>query len=434
MSKLSRRPSTSISFVILGILIGLIFITLRFLALIIFVAVLLCGLIYCLSNYLDVHHHIPLVAFFIPFTITIVDSIFVGFLPYFPDAVNYDIIARTTAGAWVDGNQPPTEIYKNLRVQAYTTLVSSVYVIFGHNPVIPIVLNCGLWGFAVAFWLRIGKEVFRYNNKDLYLPGVLLALSPAINLYTASLLREAVTLLLVVATLLYTCRWIDNNSKTNALAVTLLTIPTALFRPELVPTIWVAAIGAIVLSNSPTIILRTMLIVSIGVAFITSIIVVSLGSLPNYLNPFQLDLLRAKRSSNTHLSNPYLVNQTYDSWPSIILYLPERLFHLLYEPFFWDPSNFFMTIAAFDSLYMLSISPFAILGAIKMFQRTQGSKQRAQGSKLFLLAFGLLLLSGYAVTVSSKGAAPRRRMYVVPVMLLFVPVILPRIELLWKKD
>jgi hypothetical protein len=358
----------------------------------------------------------PLLAFFLPLLAAILD-LRIGILPVFSDAQFYDQLAWDTALAWQQGNFLPNS-FRNLRTQAYASIVAVIYFFSGHVSIAAITLNSAIWGLTVCYWLRLNREVFGVRSEAF---GILLTLYPAGLMYAASFLRETIVMFFLVVSLLHLSRWYRCKQTRNLLvggvAVSLLMI----FRPEILPLVIVSGCFAIAFDLSR----QLSRIKRYGVVSVTGVVTVAVFlilNVPGYYNPFRLDFLETKRRNLAQYSFSYLETLAYESWLDVLLYLPIRVFYFLFQPFPWNPANYNLTFATIDALFLVVITPLAILGVIRF-------RSKLSTEHIFLLAFAGLSIIGYALVVSTKGAVTRRRLLAMPILLLLANLVLPRIRI-----
>jgi len=360
----------------------------------------------------------PLLAFFLPLLAAILDLKF-GVLPVFSDAQFYDQLAWDTVLAWRQGNFLP-DSFRNLQAQTYASIIAIIYLFSGQFPFVAIAFNSGIWGLTVCYWLRLNKEIVGIRSESF---GILLTVYPAGLMYAANFLRETVVVFLLVVLLLHLFRWYRHKQAPNLLIGVISFVPLVMLRPELLPLIIVSSclVLAFDLSSQLSLIKQYGLLIITGVGIVTMFLLVNISG---YYNPFRLDFLEAKRRNLTQYSFSYLDTLVYESWLDVILYLPIRVFHFLFQPFPWNPANYHLTFATIDAIFLVVIIPLAIFGVIRY--RSELSIEH-----MFLLILAGLSIIGYALVVSTKGAVTRRRLLAMPILLLFVNLVLPRIQIIY---
>ncbi|MDT3434235.1 hypothetical protein [Haloarcula sp. 1CSR25-25] len=369
----------------------------------------------------DVSVFWPLAAFFLPLLIATV-NLKLGVLPVFSDAQFYDQLVWDTSLAWRRGELLPST-YHNLRTQAYASIVAVLYTVAGRSPFLAILLNTALWGLAVCYWLRLNREAFDVRSEVF---GALLVAYPAGLIYAASFLREAVMSLLLVLTLLHLSRWFRTKRFSSLFVGTLSFGALAVFRPETLPIMLVA--GSLTLGfDLFSEVSRLKKSALLAVTTCCSVALLLVADVSGYYNPFRVDFLETKRQNLAQYSYSYLANLSYNSWFDVVLYLPVRIFHFLFQPFPWYPQNYSLTFATLDALFLLVVVPLAIIGISRYWSELSSEH-------ILLLAFATLSIVGYALVVSTKGAVTRRRLLSMPVLLLFASLVLPRIRVIYLSN
>lgn len=361
----------------------------------------------------------PLVSFSSALLAVIVDLAF-GLLPVFPDAFLYDQMAWDTLQAWQQG-QPLPSSFPNVRTQAYASLVAVVYAVSGRVPFVAITLNAGIWALCICYWLRLNREAFTGQSVVL---GVLLSVYPAGVIYASNLLRESLTILFLAITILHLFRWFQNKDLNNAIVGGVGFALVSVLRPELSPVILSSvSITTIISIIENKKIMKRYALTTAAAGLAT--LALSYSNVSSYYLPLSLEYIETKRKNLAEYPFSYLENLSYDSWIDLVTYLPIRLFHFLFQPFPWVPSNYHLTFATIDAAFVLVVVPLAVLGVVR--HRSQLSLEHT-----FLLIFATTAIVGYALVVSTKGATTRRRLITVPVLLLFANLVLPQIQVVYR--
>lgn len=382
-----------------------------------FIVIIFTGLIVARARSFGIPVFWPLAAFFLPLLIATADLRF-GMLPVYPDAQFYHQLAWDTSRAWQRGEFLPST-YHNQRTQVYASIVAVLYTFTGRAPFSAIILNTAFWGLSVCYWLQLSKEAFGIRSEVF---ATLLLAYPAALIYAASFLREAVTSLVLVLTMLHLFRWFQMKRLSSLINGGAAFSVLILLRPESLPVVLVAIIFTLCLdifgSMGKIKKYATLILISCSTVSLYLLMDVS-----GYYNPFRVDFLETKRQNLSQSSFSYLETLSYDSWFDVLLYLPIRLFYFLFQPFPWLPSNYHLTFATIDALFMLIVIPLAVVAIVRY-------KSKLSSEHILLLAFAALSLIGYALVVSTKGAVSRRRLISMPILILFASLILPRVQFL----
>lgn len=365
----------------------------------------LLSAIWVCSRALHVPQLWPFLAFSFPFALALINTKW-HFLPAFPDATYYDQLGWSIAQTWRAGSLPnPTA---NLQTQAYAYMEGCIYFLLGHSPLAMSTLNAGFWGLAVVFWLSIARKLLKPFAAPF--SGLLLAVYPAATLYSAVNLRESIVLLLIAIACWSLIQWLLYNKWEQFFRALITSGIATLFRPEMFPAFWSAGIVAISLGRKTQKLKQLITVLMIILILLGSTVFLNL-QLPDYINPFQLGLIEAKRAAEAAKPHAYLPNNQYYSWGDVMTSIPIRLIYLLLSPFPWEPSHYRWFVLTVDSFYILSLLWLSLLGIVRLVQR-----YRSEG--LFLLTFAMVILIGYALSVSTIGVASRRRMYALPILII----------------
>lgn len=368
-----------------------------------------CGAAVALcARALGVDSRWPLLAFVVPVAAGSVDTV-VSFLPVFPDAGLYRGLGAAIARGWENGTLL-VETGEHPRVVSYATIIALVYAVFGQVPLFVVVVNATLWGVAVAYWLGIVRTLF--PRDAVHTVGIALSFYPAAVLYVSATLREALVMLpFSIACYHLVHLFGEETGRARHLVVGgLATAALVVLRPELVPSI-VAASGATLVVAFWG---RRLLLYAVPLlAVVPGVWTLSnSSSVSNLLFPVELWLLEFKRKANAARPRAYLEGLGYSTWIDIALYLPVRTFYLLFSPFPWQPGSYEQFAVAIDALFVLCIVGVLVVAA------TRGVFEWFDRRHLFVLTTSAVILAGYALTVSTTNAAPRRRLYALPLLTL----------------
>jgi len=350
----------------------------------------------------------PLTAILFPLGIAFADSV-VPFLPTIGDAAQYDRLGWTAALYLRTGEIPPETLFTSFNVRAYSTVVGFVYAFAGHNTLAGVALNCGFWGLAHVYWLRVGRR-FVGDTSDNIL-GPLLVISPAGTLYTALLLREAVVFFLLSYIVWRLVRLFDEGSVHDLFAAALVGLVLVAFRDELLAPIFLGVLFGLAYHYRVQIKGRLLRLVVLGAVIVRSLLFLNNNTWMKlfFLDYRHFEQLRQQQQNRPH---PYLVDLAYTSNLDVLLYLPVRVFYLLFSPFPWQPSNYELFIVTVDAAYIL------LLVAVAGYTLYRFRSALVRPDVIFLASYACFLVAGYGLIVSDRGAASRRRLFAVPVLLL----------------
>lgn len=408
MSNHTERLSLDESLVFVGVLAVL---SLSVSAVFPAVFFLLVSVFACLlvAHRLDVPARWTLIIFAVPVGIIVADSI-VQFMPFFPDARHYRRLGGQLLRS-VAGSETVQFANYSLREIVYAAVISGVSALFVESPVSIRLLNAGGFAVAATYWLRIAD--LEYDRQAARIMVPLLCVWPGAILYFTATLRESFTFLLLTMTIYYIRQGIANRELARYLpVVAVIMFCQMFFRPEFVPLILFALPITLVLTwqnRLALLLLPTPLIGLFGLQYASR----TFSFFPKIFNPLQIRLLEIKRQASATRPQGYLTGLSYDSWVDLVATLPVRLFYLLFSPFPWESDSYVMFLPSSDSLYMIGVVGLAI-GGVLYSVRNDRSR-----TLLFLSITCLLLLAGYSLVVSAQGVASRRRLYAIPVVVLF---------------
>ena len=135
------------------------------------------------------------------------------------------------------------------------------------------------------------------------------------------------------------------------------------------------------------------------------------------LTPATLDHYAHLRA---HGNTAYLTWLHYESWLDVILFLPLKVIYFLGSPMLWSASGVSGLLAGASGLALLGATALAIYGAEGALRRkTEWLDDRVDRRAVAVLAAFLVIgVGSYAVIEMNGGAAFRRRITFVPVILV----------------
>jgi len=341
----------------------------------------------------------------IPFSIAVADSWF-SFLPYFGDAAQFDSLAWEQAQVVRSGSVPESLLHGSKSVNGYTGTLAVLYAILGHQELAGVALNCGFWGVTVIYWSEMAAMASTKRAGTLLAP--LFIMFPAGNLYAAVLLRESIALFFLTYTLWRLWHWLRTGLHSHLYLAAFAAVPVAVLRAELLPPIAVSLVLALIYKFQLTP-KKTISVVGLSGLLGMALFYID-REVSTHLNPINIKLLEEIRNNHITGPHPYLVGWEYGTWIDVIVSLPVRFGYLLFSPFPWNAANYELFIVTIDVIFLLGI--VAVMGV-----STWQSWHLSRPENLFLIGYAVSLLAGYSLVVTTKGAASRRRLYAVPVIL-----------------
>jgi hypothetical protein len=149
------------------------------------------------------------------------------------------------------------------------------------------------------------------------------------------------------------------------------------------------------------------------------------------LTPAAIDEFAHARA---HGDSAYLTWLHYDSWLDIVVFAPLKLVYFLGSPMPWQVNSLGALLAGVSGWALLIATAFAVYGAIVALRRDGGPNARTamnidSRSAVVLLTFLIVGVGAYSIIEMNAGAAFRRRIQFVPVILVFDVVAL---SALWR--
>jgi hypothetical protein len=149
------------------------------------------------------------------------------------------------------------------------------------------------------------------------------------------------------------------------------------------------------------------------------------------LTPAAIDEFAHARA---HGDSAYLTWLHYDSWLDIVIFAPLKLVYYIGSPMPWQVDSFGALLAGVSGWALLIATAFAVYGAIVALRHDGGPNARTavnidSRSGVVLITFLIVGIGAYSIIEMNAGAAFRRRIQFVPVILVFDVVAL---SALWR--
>ena len=354
----------------------------------------------------------PVILFIVPFMLSLLDATILN--SYTPDEQQFFTSGRRIASSLGEGVIPamPWD-YPNLRLGLYSWFNGLLLFLTGGIEISILATNAGFWGLSMVYWLHTAKVVF--NRFSIYTP-ILFGIYPAGVIWSYQNVRDSMTLLVISAALLNYILWIKEKNRRFILRFLGLIVLLGILRTEIMLTILGATIMSEIISvlRGDRVGSKYLIIVSVIIAILLFIANIFSENIFTYADSLNISFLEQRRSNRANKRFSYLTEMSYQSWIDIIIYLPIRLFYFMYSPFPWHISELDSLWKQYiDSVYMLSLT-----GLIAIFSRSAFSALEKE--HIFLVSYALLTMCGYSIVISDSLNVYRRRLYVVPIIILFV--------------
>ncbi|WP_436903769.1 hypothetical protein [Halovenus halobia] len=168
--------------------------------------------------------------------------------------------------------------------------------------------------------------------------------------------------------------------------------------------------------------------ITIVVSVFATFFVFNTAQFTGYGTVLSPDVIDAYAHGRAHGEAAYLTELHYDTWLDIVLYAPLKVMYFLFTPFPWQVRG------AVES--MVAISAIALLFSTLVAKRSIG-KLKDQPYYLGILASylttGIII---YSIVEMNYGAAVRRRIQFIPILLLLGVIALSdlKVEIHWRDE
>lgn len=349
-----------------------------------------------------------------------------------PVAIAPDFHARATvlADAWQGGQfftpmpDLAPEMGKHNEMRTLVAhLLAPFYILLNGSPIAGrIAIATYATGLGYVTWL-FACEL------DLDTPLSLLAVAvatfwPSVIYRSVVLMREILVVVPVLVAIWIAVRWAQPSADTRQLVgegVLLLIIARLLWalRPETLLILAITFVVSIGLRYHK----HTRALATVAVMGIIGMIgvVMRLGAFigprnDNGLSPATLDAYAHVRA---HGGSAYLTWLHYETWTDIVLFAPLKVLYFLAAPMPWDANSVIDLLAGMSGWLLLGVCVLAAYGAWRLFRTHPHSLSPSGSVLLTFLAAGIL---AYSIIEMNGGAAFRRRIQFVPIIILLAVV------------
>ncbi|WP_154019988.1 hypothetical protein [Halococcus sediminicola] len=347
-------------------------------------------------------------------------------------AIAPDFHARATvlADAWRGGQfltpmpdlAPEMSKHNEMRtLVAY--LLAPFYVLLGDSPIAGrIAIATYATGLGYVTWL-LAREI------GLDTPWSLLAVAvttfwPSVIYRSVVLMREILVVVPVLIAIWIAVWWAESPTDMRRLAgggMLLLVVARLLWalRPETLLIIGIAFVVATGVRYHE----YTRALAAVAVVGVVGVIgaVTQLGAFigprnDDGLSPATLDAYAHVRA---HGGSAYLTWLHYDTWIDVVLFAPLKVLYFLAAPMPWDVNSVIDLLAGMSGWLLLSVCLLAAYGAWRLFRAHPHSLPPSASVLVAFLTAGIL---AYSIIEMNGGAAFRRRIQFVPVIILLAVV------------
>lgn len=355
-------------------------------------------------------------AFLFRLVFIIGDSI-VGVLPSVPISSGHNQRAIEVATAWLNGqlfvslgNVTPMRV-----LMAH--LLAPFYVVIGQSPIagriaIALLSLCvGYLVFQIAHHVTDRRTSILAAAATLFWPTIV---------YRSVVIQREIIITIVLLTVLWVAvQWLDSITLPTVGVVLLAAIVMFILRKENLLLI-AAMVGCVTLIKSRDKPYYIAGLALVGASFFTyfSLNFERFTGYGTTLSPAALDSFAYGRA---HGDAVYLVGLHYETWLDVILYAPIKVVYFLYTPLPWHiqgPTELFVGMSA-----------LALVVATVYARRGFAILQEKPYYLGLLCSYLLTGIVTYSIIEMNYGAAVRRRIQFIPILLLLAAVGLSKVEL-----
>jgi len=301
-------------------------------------------------------------------------------------------------------------------------LLAPFYVVLGHSPV--------SGRIAIAFFsLFIGYFVFRLarhvtDRKTAALAAAVVLFWPTIFYRSVVIQREVLIVIALLAFLWAAVQWLDAVTLPTVVVALLATTSIFVLREENLFLI-AAMVGfvSLVKSRDRPYYLAGLALFAVPFVAYFALNFAQFTGHGTTLSPAALDAFAYGRA---HGDATYLLGLHYDTWLDVALYAPMKILYFLYTPFPWH-------IQSLTELFV-GASALSLLVATVLARRGIATLQDEPYYLGLLLSYLLTGIITYSIIEMNYGAAVRRRIQFVPILLLLTVIGLSNVEfdLRWR--
>lgn len=270
---------------------------------------------------------------------------------------------------------------------------------------------------------RIGAQLTTYRNA--LIATALTLFWPSVVYRSVVIQREILVTVLVLTVVLISVRWTNRVRTQEALLLILVSVGIFALRKENLVIIAFTVTAGVLANEKVT--LERGFFASLLAMPALALFVLNFGQFTGFgttLTPEAIDQFAHGRD---HGSSAYLVNLHYESWLDIVLYAPMKVVYFLFGPL---PSyiNGLTTLLA-------SLSGLGVLVAVVLSRRGIAIVLSNDKEKLaVVLVFLTVGVLSYSIIEMNFGAAFRRRIQFVPLIVLLGTVGLPELRVRWRSS
>ncbi|WP_144427101.1 hypothetical protein [Halolamina pelagica] len=354
-------------------------------------------------------------AFLFRVAFVVVDSL-AGFLPTVPISTGHNRRAIALATAWTNGQFAGVLGETTIMRVVMAHLLAPFYVVLGHSSVAGRIGIAFVSLFVGYLVFELARHVADYRTSVLAASIVLFW--PTI-VYRSVVIQREIVLVVVMLTFLWAAvQWLDSVTLRTVTIALLATAATFALRKENLVLI-VAMVGFVSLGKSrdKPYYLAGLTLFSVPFLAFFALNFETFTGHGSTLSPAALESFAYGRA---HGDAVYLMGLHYDTWLDVILYAPMKVLYFLYTPFPWH-------IQSITELFV-GMSALALLAATFFVRRGIAILHDKPYYLGLLLSYFLTGVVTYSIIEMNYGAAVRRRIQFIPILLLLAVVGLSNVE------
>lgn len=344
-----------------------------------------------------------------------VDSV-VGFLPTVPISTDHNQRAIDLATAWSNGQLVGVlgDVTTMRVVMAH--LLAPFYVVIGHSTVAGRIGIAFLSLFVGYLVFKLARHVVDHQTSVLAASVVLFW--PTIVYRSVVIQREIVVVVVMLTFLWAAVGWLDSVTLITVAIALLATAATFALRKENLLLI-AAMVGfvSLVKSRDKPYYLTVLAILALQFLAFFALNFEGFTGHGTTLSPAALDSFAFGRA---HGDAVYLFGLHYETWVDVLLYAPTKVVYFLYTPFPWH-------VQGITELFV-GMSALALLTATLFVRRGIAMLQDEPYYLGLILTYFLTGVVTYSIIEMNYGAAVRRRIQFVPILLLLAVIGLSNVE------
>ncbi|MCF2206136.1 hypothetical protein KI372_01660 [Halobacterium salinarum] len=346
----------------------------------------------------------------------VVNSI-IGFLPTVPISTDHNQRAIDLATALSNGQFFGTlgDVTTMRVVMAH--LLAPFYVVLGHSPV------AGRVGIAFVS-LFIGYLVFKLarcvvDRQTSVLAATVVLFWPTIVYRSVVIQREVVIVIAMLTFLWAAVQWLNTVTLRTVLIALLATATTFTLRKENLVLI-AAMVGFVSLVKA-----RDKPYYLVGLALLAvpflALFALNFEAFTGHGTTLSPAALESFAYGRAHGDAVYLLGLQYETWLDVLLYAPMKVLYFLYTPFPWQIKGITELLVGMSAIALFAATLFVRRGVTMLRDRPDYLG--------LLLTYFLTGVVTYSIIEMNYGAAVRRRIQFIPLLLLLAVIGLSTIDI-----